>query len=388
MKNYVDETKAKRLIDYLKRRGYVSYALALQKLGLEFTDEDGVIGYTTPKGIVLNGTLHLGQMALVARHEVLHNLLGHLNSSTWGDTRKDPHLRNMAGDLELSHYYDESDSQHFNAGGAIADGLNVYRRRNAKYYGMDCIEIYDSLVEDGKANGRSLGDCVQGEAEENDGSQPLDQPDSGAVTQDEKDELLEKIKTEKQETYTRNQIQKQLRAAPKIDAETDLFYSLNRYFVHEQRMSRGKTYKRPNKKYMGSIVKKGVTRTQQPGKTLVVYVDRSGSMSDEKTGRAENILAKTVQRLKNVSVIIKYFSDEVSMSGDITGGTNYAAVIDDINNHGYLDVAIVTDNDRDGGSNMAEVDAVWLVSVDPGARTTISDRFKAKLMKETEIARV
>lgn len=386
MNTYVDETKAKRLIDYLKRRGYVSYALALQKLGLEFTDEQGMIGYTTPRGVVINGTLHLGQQALVARHEVLHNLLGHLDPKTWGPDRNDHNLRNMAGDLELSHYYDESDSQHFNTGGAIADGLNVYRRRNKQYYGMDCLEIYDSLVEDGEAQGNSLGDCVQGEAEEN--GKPFDSACPPPVTQEEKDELLEKIKAEKQETYTRQQLQKQLRNAPQVDAETDLFYSLNRYFVHEQRMNRGKTYKRPNKKYGGSIIKKGVTRTQQPGKTLVVYVDRSGSMSDEKTGRAERILENTVKRLRNVSVITKYFSDEVSLDGNIGGGTNYAAVIDDINNHGYLDVAIVTDNDRDGGSNIATVDAVWLVSVDAGTRTTIADRFKATLMKETEVSRV
>lgn len=387
MKTYVDEAKEKRLIDYLKRRGYVSYALALQKLGLKFTDVKDVIGYTTPRGVVLNGKLHLGQQALVARHEVLHNLLGHLSDKTWGPDRTDPHLRNMAGDLELSHYYDESDSQHFNAGGAIANGLNVHRRRNAKYFGMDCIEIYDSLVADGKAQGSSLGDCVHGEEEENDGD-TFDSARPPELSKEDKDKLLKDIKAERQEKYKQGQLQRQLRDQPKIDAETDLFYSLNRYFVHEQQVVRGKTYKRPNKKYLGSIVKKGSTRQNTPGKTLVVYVDRSGSMSAEKTGRAEQVLENTVKRLRNVSVITKYFADEVSYDGDIGGGTNYAAVIDDINLNNYLDVAIVTDNDRDGGVNVAKVDAVWLVSVEGGIKTTIADRFDATLMKESEVASV
>ena len=399
MKIYDDQDKLDALVKSLKRHGYTSYGVALQQLGTRWTDEKGVIGFTNPQGIVINGTLNINEQSLVARHEVLHTLLRHLDDKIWGDGRDDHEIRNMAGDLELSHYYDEVDSRHFNIGGPLAGGLNVQRRAHNKYYGKDAIEIYDDLIKNGKAKGKPLGDCIQGDGKgQSSGASAGDlddkkkqdtsvspSPQPGGMSDKVKKDLLKKIKVERQERYEQADIQKGLRDEVDIDAELELFYSLNRYFIKEQQLSRNKSYARPNKKYQGAIVKKGRRKTRSPGKTLVVYIDRSGSMSDEKTGKAERILANTVKRLNHVTVITKYFSDEVSLSGNIGGGTNYSAVIDDININKYRDVAIVTDNDNDGRMNVADVDAVWIVSVEPGYGTRIANRFNATMLVETEI---
>jgi len=400
MKIYDDQDKLDALVKSLKRHGYTSYGVALQQLGTRWTDEKGVIGFTNPQGIVINGTLNINEQSLVARHEVLHTLLRHLDDKIWGDGRDDHEIRNMAGDLELSHYYDEVDSRHFNIGGPLAGGLNVQRRAHNKYYGKDAIEIYDDLIKNGKAKGQPLGDCIQGDGKgQSSGASAGDLDDKGkkqdtsvqpssqpqGMSDKVKKELLKKIKHERQERYEQADIQKGLRDEVDIDAELELFYSLNRYFIKEQQLSRNKSYARPNKKYQGAIVKKGRRKTRSPGKTLVVYIDRSGSMSDEKTGKAERILANTVKRLNHVTVITKYFSDEVSMSGNIGGGTNYSAVIDDIMINKYRDVAIVTDNDNDGRMNIADVDAAWIVSVEPGYGTRIAHRFNATMLVETEI---
>lgn len=395
MKIYDDEDKLKALVKSLKRHGYTSYGVALQQIGTKFTDEEGVIGFTTPAGIVLNGTLNINEQSLVARHEVLHTLLGHLDDKVWGEGRDDHEVRNMAGDLELSHYYDDVDSRHFNIGGALSSGLNVQRRIHSKYFGKDCLEIYDDIIKNGKAKGRPLGDCVQGEAKEGQGNpgegKPTDKtsvsdrPQPAKLSDKAKKKLLDNIKVERQERYNQAQTQKELRKDTELDPEVDLYYSLNRYFIKEQQVARKKGYARPNKKYQGTIIKKGAQRTRQPGKTLVVYIDRSGSMSDEKTGKAEKILENTVKRLRHVTVITKYFSDEVSLDGNISGGTNYSAVIEDIVHNNYRDVAVVTDSDWDGRANIADVDAAWIVSVEPGHKTRIADRFNANLLKESEI---
>src|SRR5690606_19386159 len=137
-------------------------------------------------------------------------------------------------------------------------------------------------------------------------------------------------------------------------------------------LQKRRTYSSPHKQSTPSLLKRGRRRRPTENKTLVVYIDRSGSMTDDKTGKADKIVENTIKRLRDVTVIKKYFASKVGddpTGNGLGGGTNYAAIREDIRKNNYQSVAIITDDDSsnvsyEGDKSPITVDMAWVCAVE------------------------
>lgn len=160
-----------------------------------------------------------------------------------------------------------------------------------------------------------------------------------------------------------------LETDPPEPEEVKLYYDLRRFFLKQQNVEKGKSYKRPNKKYQNSgIVIKARTNVYRESKTLAVYVDVSGSMDKRMVAKALGIV-ETMKEMKRTELIVKYFNTslwDTFRSGG--GGTNYDIIFQDAKKNNYTCVAIVTD---DSWSHLREnyhLDALWIAGVEGGLR--------------------
>lgn len=421
----IDDMTNRRMVwelrQYLLDTMYATYARLMSVYPVRFdADPDIAPAYTDGRAIHLAVGMNLAEQSLAVRHELLHILLHHREDEIWRKGQNDHTIRNIAGDAELSNYYDDEDNLLFGYDGVLKDGINVHVNQS-QWKGKTAPAVY-ALVDKQSKKDKSFaqavkdfmdnnpfGDCVpKGIPEPKKtgvdpvtGSQSQKGLASGDLGKEEAERILEELletTTAVSHTPFAGKTEGDLGTVNRAskEAETKLYVSLTRYFSQATAMDKRRTYSSPHKQSTPSLLRRGRRRRPVETKTLVMYIDRSGSMTDEKTGKADKIVENTVKRLRDVTVIKKYFANRVSEDPDadgIGGGTNYSAIRDDIKANGYESVAIVTDNDSsnigsysdNGGGGKIKVDMAWVCAVECQSTNVVKDIESNKTVMEVAL---
>lgn len=398
------------LRQYLLDTKYTTYARLMSVYPVRF-DADPAIApaYTDGAAIHLAQGMNLAEQSLAVRHELLHILFHHREDATWRPNQKDHTIRNIAGDAELSNYYDDEDNLLFAYEGPLQGGINVMVNQS-QWKGKTAPEVYALIDKKAKKDKdfaqqvkdfldeNPFGDCVPKGTPEpiKTGVDPVTGKTStkgladGELGKEEAGRILEELletTTNVSHSPFAGDTEGNLGTVQRVskNAETALYVSLTRYFSHSMEMNKRRTYSSPHKQSTSTLLRRGRRRRPTENKTLVMYIDRSGSMTEEKTGKADKIVENTVKRLRDVTVIKKYFAnrvgDDPSASG-LGGGTNYDAIRDDVSKNGYQSIAIVTDDDasnvgRHDGKGLIEVDMAWVCAVQC-QETRVANDIKSK----------
>jgi hypothetical protein len=302
----------------------------------------------------------------------------------------------MACDFELSNYYGHHDDIVIAGSDKLKGGCSI--ATHPELQNMTAEEIYAEFmnqVQDAQSSGKSEGEAEQSVQDEMAGDGSETDSENGSegynphldLSQDEQEELRQEIQDAVQTAYDelsdedkerfqnsplipheetqRGGIQDvDIACTPPEPEDVKLFYDLRRYFLKQQNVGKGCSYKKPNKKYIGSgIIMKARTNVYQEEKTLAVYVDVSGSMTQELVAKALGVL-KSVQSMKRVNYIVKYFSTHLKDSFYNGGGTDYEICFDDAKNNGYSCIAIITDDSEQVFRNRYAVDGLWIAGVE------------------------
>ena len=401
-KEHFDEMANRRQVwelrQYLLDTMYTTYARLMSVYPVRFDADVNIApAYTDGNAIHIAKGMNLAEQSLAVRHELLHILLHHRDDSIWRKGQNDHTIRNIAGDAELSNYYDDEDNLLFSYEGPLQGGINVMVNQT-QWADKTAPEVYAMVEKQAKKDkdfqqavkdfleNNPFGDCVPKGVPEpkKTGVDPVSGAPSGEglangdMGKQEADRILEKIletTTSVSHSPFAGKTEGDLGTVGRTskNAETALYVSLTRYFSHSEQLAKRRTYSSPHKQSRPDLLKRGRRRRPVEDKTLVMYIDRSGSMTDEKTGKADKIVENTVKRLRDVTVIKKYFANRITEDPEahnIGGGTNYAAIRDDIKANGYQSVAIVTDNDSnniggysDKDGEHIKVDMAWVCAV-------------------------
>lgn len=154
------ERRAKEeVLDILSKEGYPTYARLLNKFDVNLTADPGVVGYMEPdKGrIVLNKGLDIEQVSVIARHEILHEYLTHMQrmekhvgADKWANRTAQQHQwSNIAGDYEISNKgYTEKDKEtvrNIKLNDKVLKGL-VTEDDHPDWVNLSLEEMYDELA--------------------------------------------------------------------------------------------------------------------------------------------------------------------------------------------------------------------------------------------------
>lgn len=391
------------LRQYLLDTKYTTYARLMSVYPVRF-DADVTIApaYTDGEAIHIAKGMNLAEQSLAVRHELLHILFKHKDEDTWRKKQDDHTIRNVAGDAELSNYYDDEDNLLFGYDGPLKEGINVMVNQS-EWKDKTAPEVYALIEKKSKKNKQfqqavkdfadknPFGDCIPSDIPKmkdtgvdpvtGKPTPPMGKGKEGLSNEDAKKilgELLEQTTKVSHSPFagaTEGDLGT-VKRDPKRSA-LKLYVSLTRYFSHSEDMGYTRSYASPHKQSTATMLKRGRRRRVVENKTLVMYIDRSGSMTDDKTGKADKIVENTTKRLRDVTIIKKYFANKVgegeehSRGQGLGGGTNYASIRDDVKKHGYRSIAIITDNDasnvRYGYGNSddspIDVDMAWVCAV-------------------------
>jgi len=424
-----DEVLRDRIVDILMTTGYPDYAIALGgfKQVLPMTENlkpyPGMKrmppGATDYQNLYVKEGMSDDETSVLVRHEILHVILRHKKRI---QKHHKPRLWNIACDFELSNYYSAKDDKVIKDSEHLSPGCNVMEC--PEYAEMTAEEIYDKMIEQGagqeeeqiikmmlqmvSGQGGQGGKGDQEESEEGEGQGQGQEKEDGEgeeeegefgfdldLSEDEQDKLREAIQAAINDGYDKltdeqkqqmedspmqpggksglggtQHVHKKVR--PPNPEELQLYYDLRRFFLRQQNVGKGQTYRKPNKKYQGTkIIKKGRANVYQPQKTLAVYVDVSGSMSPQKLARAIGVL-RTIEGMKRVTFIVKYFSTHLQDEYYEGGGTDYEIIFADAQKEDYTCVAIITDNSHSYFRNKYQLEAVWIAGIEEGGRGNYS----------------
>lgn len=153
------------IMDYLNDQGYPTYSGILNKFDVNLTKDPSVVAYTEPERarIVVNYHLRTDQVSTIIRHELLHNILRHLQrmeaklgADIWSKTIPEiiEETFNIAGDYEISNRgYTEKDKQIARSiylDGQTLQGL-VTEDQHPDWVDLSLEEMYDKLMEERQA---------------------------------------------------------------------------------------------------------------------------------------------------------------------------------------------------------------------------------------------
>ena len=151
---------------------------------------------------------------------------------------------------------------------------------------------------------------------------------------------------------------------PKATDICRLKNNLKSYFIKQEQVEKGRTYKKGNKKYYGSpFIIKGKSNIYKPSKTIACYVDVSSSMTKEKVQRAINVV-EGLKKIKRLEVKIHYFDTQVRDYFFEGGCTDYAPIFKHAKENNYTCLAIVTDDTTCRHMNEHyDFEAIWLIGI-------------------------
>ena len=353
-----------RIVDILFKQGYPDYAIAV---GAFRSVKDSSLVRTTPcetdgQNLLIHAILPDDELSIWVRHQILHIILQH--RARRGARRRREWTE--ACDYEISNYYSVYD-ENVIAQSAWMYGLPTVANA-PQYANMVAEEIFDKIV----------------------ASQSSPNPKSSDLTSEDHTELYDQIvhnvaasydllDADQQEQIRNSSLlpeerKSQLGGPPTdglavaqkpIPIEIQFQYSLRRYFLRQQNVDKGRTYRRPNKKYADSeFIVKARTNQYKPTKTLAVYVDTSGSMSKEKLAKALGTLDR-LNHLKRVNIVTCYFDTSVREDFRPGGGTDYNCIFQHAKSNNYTCLAIITDDTTCRFNDHYTVEALWVAEIDP-----------------------
>ena len=144
----------------LSKEGYPTYSYLIEDFDIYLTKDPGVIGYMIPdKGIiVLNEGLHMEQVSVIVRHEILHEFFNHakrfenhVGKDAYDNRDEYTHnIMNIAGDYDISNKgYTERDKvnvRRIKLNGKTLSGL-VTEDDHPDWVGLSVEEMYDRLTD-------------------------------------------------------------------------------------------------------------------------------------------------------------------------------------------------------------------------------------------------
>lgn len=133
----IERAAKNKVMKILNEQGYPTYSRLLDKLDVKLIDpeKENAIAYLVPSQatIYLNPQLSLKQVSVIARHEILHEYLTHMQRSEVYRSKSErnknvPHqLINIAGDYEISNRgytdADKNEVRNININNKILSGL-------------------------------------------------------------------------------------------------------------------------------------------------------------------------------------------------------------------------------------------------------------------------
>ena len=363
------------IINYLLETGYPDYAVVLSEMQVAWFDFPGLSAMISKDGTVI--TLSPGLIktvkkadrnaviSILVRHELNHRLLKHTARLRHFRSHR---IKNIAADLELSHFYSEADILLWNAYSKVfSGGYSVYshcfglktgtfqdRSIFPEFYGKTAEEIYKLFVEHLREEYAHLPAEFKKSRNDRTSCDVNDMSDVGGdISNEEFDDLVEgvllgdidefadtqhleaddlpipssvlakvrsMVKERTKEIYstaaqpTHEQRALENRNEPVIlppVINSTLEYDLKLFFGKAGQFSRKRTRQKIDKKYQGSDILISARRMKRnEAQELAVYVDRSQSFSEGKTAGAESVFKKLTM-MKNVSLRVFHFDTQV-----------------------------------------------------------------------------
>jgi len=345
----------KTITNLLLSQWYKSYALILNSLNLKISKS--ILGCTDWKTITIKEWLDNNTISLIIRHEILHWLLSHNELlKKWYNHEK----INISWDLELSNFYSKLDNDITNKLGWFSVNQDNY----CKYKQWNIIDIYNDLPDE------------EGNEQNKEIEQENEFLDLSNLSKEEKEAIKKEIKEEVKNINNIEQINN-IEIYRSLSSKERFINQIKRYFIKEEQIQKVSSYKRNNKKYNNSdLIFKSKQNKNAPWRTLCIYCDLSWSMSTEKINKASSFI-NWIQNFKRVKLIKKYFSDNVYDKEIWWWWTNYLSVFEDIKEHKYSDICIITDDDSYNNDLSIELKSAWIIRINC-QKTKIEDYIEAK----------
>lgn len=316
------------------------------------------IGYTDWSAVHISWLVPAGSDAYLTlhKHECGHIWLQHQLRTA--DMRKawpeplDRRLWNIALDMEIAkHLYSDVDRAVIEAPRSWLNG-GITQKHCEQY--PDCQyaeEYYAALLE--KPLEDDGADSHDGDAMPEDGdgdgagqSEPDAAKDREPMSGDQLRQLVDAAVDAAGELMAAHNEATATKEAKKYRPRPTLASVLD-HKLGRPALDRVASYRRPPRhEREGGIIRKGVV-LKRTAPRVMIYVDRSGSFTPAKTAAAEDALKAILRKYRaSVQADTWRFSDYVSSAECPSGGTNYAAVLEHIENHNPELAIVVTDDDH------------------------------------------
>lgn len=294
------------------------------------------------------------ELELLFRHECSHIWLQHLerflNLSKKEGVNFDRTRWGAAADLEIAlHIYDDYDDKIINKPRSLLNG-GICKKHCEEYPQCVYAEDFYYALKNKPLENQSH------DSESNQYDQDNSPESSKELTKEELKEIIDAAKeeVEKEAKNLKSEIEQQRKQkefkeiensfknfAPRPTLGSEIDIVLGRAAI-----LRKKSFKRPNRRDEGDFLKKG-TASQITTPKVIIYVDRSGSFSPEKTEKATETLKRILQKYRSkIERDVIYFHDNLFYKEPkSSGGTNYIAVVKDIVKNNPELAIIITDDD-------------------------------------------
>ena len=170
MATTLSKAAKKQIVKTLREQGYATYARLLDLFDVYLTDDPNSVAYMLPgkAKVVFNKDLSIDQVSTLARHEILHEYLTHMQRQKAFHKNNDKYLSdneisNIAGDFEISNKgytdADKATARSIKLNGKILKGL-VTELDRPGWENLSFEEMYQKLLEENEMTKDKLQDLL------------------------------------------------------------------------------------------------------------------------------------------------------------------------------------------------------------------------------------
>lgn len=320
------------------------------------------LGYTNYSEIFVSEELWGEYEELVSLHEAAHILLKH-KTRTLALKHKykkvDYRLSNVAADLEIAKkIYDNYDNQLIERPRSIlAGGISI---KHCNEY-PDCEtmeEYYDAIINDPENKFMSMDDenaiHLQISIENSDeNAEPMTEQQIKDLTE-EVQGIIKELVEKRNESKSLQKLEKKVLdfKHPKPSLASEIDAALGRFKIKKER-----SYARINRRSNDSGLFTKGSKNKRKKPKLMVYVDRSGSFSLDKTSVSQEKISEIIKKYRcSIDMDIVYFNNDLIKDDpkEGSGGTNYQCVLTDIEFQEPELAIIITDSDHSSVEQMTK----------------------------------
>lgn len=315
---------------------------------------DGImpsIGYTDQVKVYISNSIKKSdEFEVLYKHECSHIWLQHfIRQLTIRTTEKDNFDWKrwaQAVDLEIAlHIYDDIDENIINRPFSLLNG-GICKKDLEKY--KDCVyaeDFYYALLETPLENDSHDGEANKDKEEDKEKDK---EEQYSALSEEKKQELIkvakELVKEAIIEIARQSEVQRFKEESKKFFPRPTLASEID---IHLGRaaLARVSSYRRPNRRESEFIKKGTISKPKTP--KVLIYLDRSGSFTPEKTRMANDKLNVILNKYRTkIDKDVVFFHDTLfDKEPEGTGGTNYLAVAKDIALNRPTLAVVITDDD-------------------------------------------